>query len=116
MVIEKFKFENRTSDGEIFLPIGRDDSPVYFVLYDFSQSLVLRKPSAANSSIFRCKGSVCAKTSSPAVGNDLLRHPISLKPYDLELLCLLITGFLSCFLVFLFLRKRKEFFYLLVFG
>ena len=33
MVIEKFKFENRTSDGEFFLPIGRDDSPVYFVLY-----------------------------------------------------------------------------------
>ena len=30
MVIEIFKFENRTSDGEIFLPIGRDDSPVYF--------------------------------------------------------------------------------------
>ena len=34
MVIEIFKFENRTSDGENFLPIGRDDSPVYFVLYD----------------------------------------------------------------------------------
>ena len=33
MVIEIFKFENRTSDGEIFLAIGRDDSPVYFVLY-----------------------------------------------------------------------------------
>ena len=33
MVIAIFKFENRTSDGEIFLPIGRDDSPVYFVLY-----------------------------------------------------------------------------------
>ena len=28
MVIEIFKFENRTSDGEIFLAIGRDDSPV----------------------------------------------------------------------------------------
>ena len=34
MLIEIFKFENRTSDGENFLPIGRDDSPVYFVLYD----------------------------------------------------------------------------------
>ena len=33
MVIEIFKFETRTSDGENFLPIGRDDSPVYFVLY-----------------------------------------------------------------------------------
>ena len=33
MVIEIFKFENRTSDGENFLPMGRDDSPVYFVLY-----------------------------------------------------------------------------------
>ena len=27
------KFENRTSDGEIFSTIWRDDSPVYFVLY-----------------------------------------------------------------------------------
>ena len=34
MVIEIFKFENRTSDGEKILPIGRDYSPVYFVLYD----------------------------------------------------------------------------------
>ena len=34
MVIAIFKFENRTSDGEIFLPIGRDDSPIYFVLYE----------------------------------------------------------------------------------
>ena len=33
MVIEIFKFENRTSDGEKFLPMGRDDSPVHFVLY-----------------------------------------------------------------------------------
>ena len=33
VVIEIFKFENRTSNGEKFLPIGRDDSPVYFVLY-----------------------------------------------------------------------------------
>ena len=30
---EIFNFENRTSDGEKFLPIGRDDSPVYFVPY-----------------------------------------------------------------------------------
>ena len=37
MVIEIFKFENRTSDGENFLPIGRDDSPVYFVLYGYLQ-------------------------------------------------------------------------------
>ena len=37
MVVEIFKFENRTSDGEFFLPIGRDDSPVYFVLYGFHQ-------------------------------------------------------------------------------
>ena len=34
MAIKIFKFENRTSDGENFLPIGRDDSPVYFVLYE----------------------------------------------------------------------------------
>ena len=33
MIIEILMFENRTSDGEKFLPIGRDDSPVYFVLY-----------------------------------------------------------------------------------
>ena len=33
MVIEIFKFENRKSDGENFLPIGRDNSPLYFVLY-----------------------------------------------------------------------------------
>ena len=26
MAIKKFKFENRTSDREFFLPIGRDDS------------------------------------------------------------------------------------------
>ena len=37
MAIEIFKFENRTSDGEKFLPIGRDDSPVYFVLYDIAK-------------------------------------------------------------------------------
>ena len=34
VVIEITKFENRTSDGEIFLPIWRDDSPEYFVLYE----------------------------------------------------------------------------------
>ena len=41
MVIEIFKFENRTSDGENFLPIGRDDSPVYFVLYGMAYLLSL---------------------------------------------------------------------------
>ena len=38
MVIEIFKFEDRTSDGENFLPIVKDDSPVYFVLYGLGLS------------------------------------------------------------------------------
>ena len=38
MVIEIFKFEDRTSDGGNFLPIGRDDSLVYLVLYGIGVS------------------------------------------------------------------------------
>ena len=43
MVIEIFKFEDRTSDGENFLPIGRDDSPVYFVLYGPTYKKILNR-------------------------------------------------------------------------